>query len=151
MSMVRKLLPPLISGALFGAGLALSGMTDPARVRGFLNVFGRWDPTLVFVIGGAVIVMAFAWRIQLRMSSPLFGDKFSLPGRSDFDGRLIAGSALFGIGWGIAGLCPGPAIASLALAPFSVLPFLVAMLIGMAAHHLLPIGSRSLTSQGTRS
>ena len=138
MSLIRKLLPPLASGALFGAGLTISGMTDPARVRGFLDVFGRWDPTLVFVMGGAVIVMAIAWRIQARMKTPLFGEKFSLPDRRDFDGRLIAGSALFGIGWGIAGLCPGPAVASLALSPLSVLPFLVAMLAGMAAHNLLP-------------
>ena len=138
MSLIRKLLPPLASGALFGAGLTISGMSDPARVRGFLDVFGRWDPTLVFVMGGAVIVMAIAWRIQARMKTPLFGQKFSLPDRRDFDGRLIAGSALFGIGWGIAGLCPGPAVASLALSPLSVLPFLVAMLAGMAAHNLLP-------------
>ena len=138
MSLIRKLLPPLASGALFGAGLTISGMSDPARVRGFLDVFGRWDPTLVFVMGGAVIVMAIAWRIQARMKTPVFGDKFSLPDRRDFDGRLIAGSALFGIGWGLAGLCPGPAVASLALSPLSVLPFLVAMLAGMAAHNLLP-------------
>ena len=138
MSIARKLLPPLLSGTLFGAGLTLSGMTDPGRVRGFLDVFGRWDPTLVFVIGGAVFVMALAWRIQSRMKSPLFGDKFSLPDRSDFDARLIAGSALFGIGWGIAGLCPGPAVASLALSPLAVLPFVVAMLAGMAVHKLLP-------------
>ena len=138
MSLLRKLVPPLASGALFGAGLTISGMTDPARVRGFLDVFGRWDPTLVFVMGGAVIVMAIAWRIQARMNTPLFGEKFSLPDRRDFDGRLIAGSALFGIGWGIAGLCPGPAVASLALSPLSVLPFLVAMLAGMAVHNLLP-------------
>lgn len=136
MSLVRKLLPPLASGALFGAGLTLSGMTDPARVRGFLDVFGRWDPTLAFVMGGAVIVMAIAWRIQSRMARPLFGETFSLPDRRDFDGRLIAGSALFGIGWGIAGLCPGPAVASLALSPLAVLPFLAAMLAGMALHAL---------------
>lgn len=146
MSLVRKLLPPVISGTLFGAGLALSGMTDPARVRGFLDVFGRWDPTLVFVIGGAVIVMAIAWRIQARMKTPLFGEKFSLPDRRDFDKRLIAGSALFGIGWGIAGLCPGPAVASLALSPVSVFPFLVAMLAGMAVHNFLP--ERTLRGQG---
>lgn len=138
MSLVRTLLPPIISGALFGAGLTLSGMTDPARVRGFLDVFGRWDPTLAFVMGGAVIVMAIAWSVQSRMARPVFGEKFSLPDRRDLDGRLIAGSALFGIGWGIAGLCPGPAVASLALSPLSVLPFLVAMLAGMAVHNLLP-------------
>lgn len=151
MSMARKLLPPLASGALFGAGLTVSGMTDPARVRGFLDVFGRWDPTLVFVIGGAVIVMAIAWRIQSRMKSPLFGEQFSLPDRRDLDGRLIAGSALFGIGWGLAGLCPGPAVASLALSPLSVLPFLVAMLAGMAVHSFLPERTLRLQRQGTRS
>lgn len=138
MSLVRTLLPPIVSGALFGAGLTLSGMTDPARVRGFLDVFGRWDPTLAFVMGGAVIVMAIAWRVQSRMARPVFGEKFSLPDRRDFDGRLIAGSALFGIGWGMAGLCPGPAVASLALSPLSVIPFLAAMLAGMALHNLLP-------------
>ena len=146
MSLIRKLLPPLASGALFGAGLTISGMSDPARVRGFLDVFGRWDPTLVFVMGGAVVVMAIAWRIQARMKAPLFGEKFSLPDRRDFDRRLIAGSALFGIGWGIAGLCPGPAVASLALSPLSVLPFLAAMLAGMAAHNILP--ERGLRRQG---
>lgn len=149
MNMVRKLLPPLASGALFGAGLTVSGMTDPARVRGFLDVFGRWDPTLVFVMGGAVIVMAIAWRIQSRMKSPLFGERFSLPDRRDFDGRLIAGSALFGIGWGVAGLCPGPAVASLALSPLSVLPFLIAMLAGMAVHNLLPANVLRPQRQGT--
>lgn len=138
MNLIRRLLPPLASGALFGAGLTISGMTDPARVLGFLDVFGRWDPTLVFVMGGAVIVMAIAWRIQARMKTPIFGEKFSLPDRRDFDGRLVGGSALFGVGWGIAGLCPGPAVASLALSPLSVLPFLVAMLAGMAAHNILP-------------
>lgn len=150
MTVVRKLLPPLASGALFGAGLTISGMTDPARVRGFLDVFGRWDPTLVFVIGGAVFVMAIAWRIQARMKAPLFGAKFSLPDRSDFDGRLVAGSALFGIGWGIAGLCPGPAIASIALSPLSVLPFLLAMFAGMAVHNLLPERVSGDDNQGAR-
>lgn len=151
MSVVRKLLPPVISGALFGAGLTVSGMTDPARVRGFLDVFERWDPTLAFVMGGAVLVMAIAWRIQARMKAPLFGPKFSLPDRSDFDGRLVAGSALFGIGWGIGGLCPGPAVASLVSSPWSVLPFLVAMLAGMAIHNLLPEPVSGARRQGARS
>ena len=138
MSLARRLVPPLVSGTLFGAGLTLSGMTDPARVRSFLDVFGKWDPTLAFVMGGAVLVMAVAWRIRARMAKPLFGEKFSLPDRGDFDPQLLAGSALFGIGWGIAGLCPGPAVASLALSPISVLPFLAAMLAGMAVHSVLP-------------
>lgn len=148
MSLVRRVLPPLASGTLFGAGLTLSGMTDPARVRGFLDVFGAWDPTLAFVMGGAVLVMAVAWRIRARMAKPLFGAKFSLPDRSDLDPGLVAGSALFGIGWGIAGLCPGPALASLALAPLSVLPFLAAMLAGMALHNLLPAARPRPKPQG---
>ena len=138
MNLAKRLLPPLISGTLFGAGLALSGMTNPERVRGFLDLFGRWDPTLVFVMGGAVLVMAIAWRLRARMRAPLFGDRFSLPDRSDLDAKLIAGSALFGIGWGIAGLCPGPAVASLALAPLTILPFVLAMLAGMALHRAIP-------------
>jgi uncharacterized membrane protein YedE/YeeE len=138
MSLTKRLLPPLVSGALFGAGLTLSGMTDPARVRGFLDLFGDWDPTLAFVMGGAVLVMAVAWRFQARMKRPLFGEKFSLPDRGDLDGQLIAGSALFGIGWGVAGLCPGPALAALALNPVAVVPFVLAMLAGMTIHSAIP-------------
>lgn len=137
MSIARRILPPLASGLLFGAGLALSGMTDPRRVRGFLDIFGAWDPTLMFVMGGAVAVMAIAWHIRGGMIKPLFGEGFSLPDRTDLDARLIVGSALFGIGWGLAGLCPGPAIASLALSPAAVAPFLLAMLAGMAAQRLM--------------
>jgi uncharacterized membrane protein YedE/YeeE len=137
MSLARKLLPPLVSGTLFGAGLTISGMTDPARVRGFLDLFGAWDPTLVFVMGGAVLVMAVAWRIRNRMVAPIFAERFSLPDRTDLDARLITGSILFGIGWGIAGLCPGPAVASLALSPLSALPFVLAMLAGMAAQQFV--------------
>jgi len=142
MSLARKLLPPLVSGILFGAGLTISGMTDPARVRGFLDVFGAWDPTLVFVMGGAVLVMAVAWRIRNRMGTPVFAERFSLPDRNDLDVRLISGSILFGIGWGIAGLCPGPAVASLALSPLSVLPFVLAMLAGMAAQQFVSLMPR---------
>ena len=131
MSRTRKLLPPVASGFLFGMGLTVSGMTDPQRVRGFLDLFGNWDPTLAFVMGGAVLVMAVAWRIQARMTKPLFGEKFALPDRTDVDPRLIAGAALFGIGWGIAGLCPGPAVASLVLSPVHAIPFVAAMLAGM--------------------
>jgi len=137
MSLARKLLPPLVSGILFGAGLTLSGMTDPARVRGFLDVFGAWDPTLAFVMGGAVLVMALAWRMRSRMVAPIFAERFSLPDRNDLDARLITGSILFGIGWGIAGLCPGPAFASLVLSPLSALPFVLAMLAGMAVQQAI--------------
>ena len=148
MSAARRLMPALVAGTLFGAGLTVSGMTDPQRVRGFLNLFGQWDPTLAFVMGGAVLVMAVAWRLRRHIGYPLFAEKFVLPGRSDLDARLISGSALFGIGWGLAGLCPGPAIASLALAPAAVLPFVVAMVAGMAIHRLLPRSIPSLMQKG---
>lgn len=148
MNPVRRILPPLASGTLFGAGLALGGMTDPARVRGFLDLFGAWDPTLAFVMGGAVIVMAIAWRLQARMQRPLFGERFALPDRTDLDGKLIAGSVLFGIGWGLAGLCPGPGLASLALSPRDALPFVAAMLAGMALHRIFSAPNRRLQPQG---
>lgn len=134
--MMRRLLPPLASGTLFGAGLALGGMTDPARVRGFLDLFGAWDPTLAFVMGGAVLVMAIAWRIQPKLANPLFAEKFSLPDRSDITAKLVFGSALFGIGWGVAGLCPGPAVAALVIEPVSAVIFVVAMLAGMGVVRL---------------
>jgi uncharacterized membrane protein YedE/YeeE len=145
-SLSRRLLPPLASGALFGAGLTIGGMTDPARVRGFLDVFGDWDPTLAFVMGGALIVMAVAWRFRERMSRPLFAEGFSLPDRHDLDARLILGSVLFGIGWGLAGLCPGPAVAAVALAPLEVMPFLVAMFAGMGLHRLVTSPTGTLPS-----
>mgnify|MGYP006200576211 FL=1 len=129
--MIRETLVPLASGTIFGAGLTLGGMTDPARVRGFLDLFGEWDPTLAFVMGGAVLVMALAWVMQRKMLRPFFGDGFALPDRSDITPRLIGGSALFGIGWAIAGLCPGPGFAALAIAPASAAIFVIAMLGGM--------------------
>lgn len=136
MSTVQRLVPPLVSGTLFGAGLTVGGMVDPQRVRGFLDIFGPWDPTLAFVMGGALIVMAIAWRLQRGMAHPIFAEKWSLPDRSDLDMRLILGAVIFGIGWGIAGICPGPAIASLLLVPAKVIPFVVAMVAGMALHRV---------------
>ena len=130
-SLIRQWLPPLVSGTLFGAGLALGGMTNPARVRGFLDIFGDWDPTLAFVMGGAVIVMAIAWQFPHRMKHPVFAEKFSIPDRTDLTPKLIGGAALFGIGWGIAGLCPGPGVAALVIEPVSAAIFIVAMLAGM--------------------
>lgn len=136
--MNRQLFIALFAGALFGAGLAFSGMADPQRVRGFLDLFGRWDPTLAFVMGGALVPMAIAWRIQKRMAAPVLAVRFSLPTNRDLDSRLIGGSAVFGIGWGVAGLCPGPAIADLAIAPIPAAIFVLAMLGGMILHRLLP-------------
>ncbi|MEE4207386.1 MAG: DUF6691 family protein [Erythrobacter sp.] len=126
----------LVSGAIFGAGLALGGMTDPARVRGFLDLFGDWDPTLAFVMGGAVLVMVVVWRIQPRLAHPVFAEAFAIPTRKDLHARLIGGAALFGIGWGIAGLCPGPGIAALVIEPMGAAVFVAAMLAGMGIVHL---------------
>lgn len=128
----------LIAGTLFGAGLAVSGMADPARVQGFLDLFGNWDPTLAFVMGGAIIPMAVAWMVQRRMTQPIAAEVFTLPKTSMIDRRLAIGSVLFGIGWGIAGLCPGPAVADLAIAPLPAGIFVIAMIAGMALHRLLP-------------
>jgi uncharacterized membrane protein YedE/YeeE len=135
--MMRDILVPLASGTIFGAGLTIGGMTDPARVRGFLDLFGDWDPTLAFVMGGAVLVMALAWVVQRRMLRPAFAEGFSLPDRNDLTARLVGGSALFGIGWGIAGLCPGPGFAALAIAPGSAAIFVSAMIGGMALVRLV--------------
>ena len=135
--MMNRTIIPAISGIIFGAGLALGGMTDPARVRGFLDLFGDWDPTLAFVMGGAVLVMVISWQVQKRLSRPVFAEGFSLPTSSDITPRLIGGSALFGIGWGIAGLCPGPGFAALVIEPASAAIFVVALLAGMALTRLI--------------
>jgi uncharacterized membrane protein YedE/YeeE len=136
--MMRQIVLALLAGTLFGAGLAVSGMADPVRVRGFLDLFGAWDPTLAFVMGGAILPMVIAWRVQARMATPMAAPGFSLPTRRDLDPRLIGGAALFGIGWGVAGLCPGPALAGLAIAPLPAAIFVAAMLVGMGLHKRLP-------------
>ena len=129
--MSRVTLLAAASGTLFGAGLTIGGMTNPARVRGFLDIFGDWDPTLAFVMGGAVIVMAFAWAIQRRMDTPRWASSFKLPDTSDLTPKLLGGSAIFGIGWGIAGLCPGPGFAALVIEPAKAAAFVASMLGGM--------------------
>ena len=134
---MRHLIVPLTSGALFGAGLAISGMMDPKRVRGFLDIAGDWDPTLAFVMGGAVIVMAVAWMIQKRRAQPFFASDFNLPGTSVIDRELVGGAALFGIGWGLAGLCPGPAIGALVIEPVSAAIFVGSMVAGMVLHRVV--------------
>ncbi|WP_379921910.1 DUF6691 family protein [Erythrobacter sp. R86502] len=135
--MIRDPIVSLASGTIFGAGLTIGGMTDPARVRGFLDLFGNWDPTLAFVMGGAVLIMAVAWTFQRKMMRPFFAEGFALPDRTDLTGKLIGGSALFGIGWGIAGLCPGPGFAALAIAPVSAAIFVAALLMGMTIVRLV--------------
>ncbi len=121
----------LVSGLLFGAGLALGGMTDPGKVVAFLDVTGAWDPSLAFVMGSALLVTfpVFAW--VRRSTRPLFAERFQLPTRRDLDPQLLVGAALFGIGWGIAGLCPGPAIANLGAGSPEILLFVVTMVAGM--------------------
>ncbi|MGV7123419.1 DUF6691 family protein [Sphingopyxis sp. 550A] len=126
----------LVAGTVFGAGLAVSGMVDPQRVRAFLDVFGPWDPTLAFVMGGALLPMALAWLIQRRLARPAFADAFDLPATKGIDPRLASGAALFGIGWGLSGLCPGPAIAGLALAPMDAALAVLAIIAGMALHRM---------------
>ena len=124
----------LAAGTLFGAGLALSGMADPQRVQAFLDLGGAWDPTLAFVMAGAVLVMLIAWALQRRLAKPLAVSRFDLPDTRRIDAKLALGALLFGAGWGIGGLCPGPALADLAIAPDRAALFVAAMLAGMAVH-----------------
>lgn len=128
----------LLAGALFGAGLMVSDMIDPARVRAFLDVAsGAWDPTLAFVMGGAMLPMLIAWRVSARMRAPACGGRFPGPPSGRIDGRLLGGAALFGLGWGLVGFCPGPALAALTLGGWPVVLFVVAMLTGMAVHSVV--------------
>lgn len=121
----------LLSGALFGAGLYISGMTDTTRVQGWLDVFGAWDPTLAFVMGGAIIPMAIAWRLTRVVRRPVAGGQFPPAPMPEIDRRLVIGSTLFGMGWGLAGLCPGPSIASLSFGGVQGIVFVAAMAGGM--------------------
>ncbi len=121
----------LLSGGLFGLGLLVSGMTDTTRVQGWLDIFGAWDPTLAFVLGGAILPMAVAWRVAARRAAPLVGGAFPPPPSGGITPRLAIGSLIFGAGWGLAGLCPGPAFASLSFGGWEGLAFAAAMLAGM--------------------
>ena len=123
----------LISGLLFGFGLLLSGMADPAKVQNFLDLFGTWDPSLAFVMGGAIAVTMPGFWLVIRRNKPFFNDVFHLPSRTDLDARLITGAAIFGVGWDLGGFCPGPAITALPLAAEGTLIFVATMLTGMAA------------------
>lgn len=130
-------LAALFSGALFGLGLAMSGMTDPRRVLGFLDLFGDFDPTLMFVLGGAVVTTTLLFRFVLRRGSPVLADTFQLSNLKRVDRKLLGGAALFGIGWGIAGYCPGPALAGLGIGSIEALWFIPAMLAGILLHRLV--------------
>ncbi|MGM0615564.1 MAG: DUF6691 family protein [Pseudomonadota bacterium] len=128
-----KMVMGYVAGLLFGLGLAISGMTDPARVLGFLDIAGAWDPTLMFVLGGAVVTSFVGYRLVFKQSAPLFGERFQLPTRQDLDSKLLGGAALFGIGWGLSGYCPGPAIASIGGISLPLAAMLVTMVVGWFA------------------
>jgi uncharacterized membrane protein YedE/YeeE len=123
-----------LAGVLFGAGLLVSGMTQPAKVVGFLDVTRGWDPSLGFVMAGAVAVYALAFRRIRRRATPWFDGAFHLPTRRDVDATLLAGAAIFGVGWGLGGLCPGPGLVAAAGGSTTAIAFVAAMLTGMLAH-----------------
>jgi uncharacterized membrane protein YedE/YeeE len=127
----------LAAGLIFGLGLVISGMANPAKVLNFLDVAGNWDPSLAFVMLGAIAVTATGFRFVLRRPKPLLEQSFHLPGQSSIDRPLVVGSAIFGLGWGLFGFCPGPAITSLGLAATGTLVFVPMMLIGIAAAALI--------------
>jgi uncharacterized protein len=118
------------SGVIFGLGLAVSEMTDPARVTGFLDLAGAWDPTLVFVMGGALLISLPGFALILRRPRPLLGAEFMRPTKKDIDAPLVGGAAIFGVGWGLSGFCPGPAIAALSTLSPAVVLFVAAMIAG---------------------
>jgi uncharacterized membrane protein YedE/YeeE len=122
-----------LSGSLFGLGLTVSGMINPVKVIGFLDISGAWDPSLIFVIGGAFAVTSVAFQFVLQRPGPIMGGSFQLPSTRNVDHRLILGSAIFGVGWGLGGLCPGPAIASLAFLDGQTVAFVASMVIGSFA------------------
>lgn len=125
-------------GLLFGLGLLVSGMANPAKVLAFLDVTGRWDPSLAFVMAGAVAVSAAGYRLARRRGRPLLAPRLDVPTRRDLDARLIAGAAVFGLGWGLAGLCPGPALTLLTVASTEAATFVAAMVLGMLLFRLMP-------------
>ncbi|PRD45353.1 hypothetical protein C5748_03945 [Phyllobacterium phragmitis] len=129
-----RILVALVAGLLFGLGLAISGMLNPAKVKAFLDITGAWDPSLIFVLGADVIVDFVGYRLAFAFNRPVLDSRHHLPAKTRIDRPLIVGSAIFGIGWGLAGFCPGPAIASLSLGLAPAVMFVVAMLIGMVVH-----------------
>ncbi len=133
---MKALLAALLCGALFGAGLVVSDMINPARVLAFLDLAGDWDPSLGLVMGGALLPAALAYWLRARRAAPLLQPRFLTPEGGGIDRPLLAGAVLFGLGWGLVGLCPGPALAALLVAGPGALVFVLAMLAGMLVHHL---------------
>ena len=128
---MKRALAALLAGALFGVGLAVARMTDPTVVLGFLDVFGRFDPTLAFVLAGAVATTAMAFQVALRRRRPVLAEQFQIPEKRTIDAPLLLGAAIFGIGWGLAGYCPGPALVAVAGGVQTAFVFVPAMLVGM--------------------
>jgi uncharacterized membrane protein YedE/YeeE len=126
-----QIIVSLIAGLIFGYGLVLSGMSNPAKVMNFLDVAGAFDPSLIFVMLGAVVTTYIGYRLVWRLERPLLSGEFNTPTKTEIDSRLVIGPVLFGVGWGLVGLCPGPALASLTFGGLSALIFFIAMLIGM--------------------
>ena len=133
---MRHRITEFIAGLVFGLGLILSGMTDPAKVLGFLDLAGAWDPSLALVMGGGIGVGVFAFAVARRRTTAFLGGAMHLPHSRDIDRRLVLGSLVFGAGWGLAGFCPGPALVALGAGHWQALVFVLAMLVGMAAHDL---------------
>lgn len=134
---MRNILSALVLGILFGAGLAVSDMINPARVLAFLDLFGEWDPSLAFVMGGAMIPAAIAYLLSRKMIQPLMHDQFHIPTNRTVDSQLLLGGLLFGAGWGLVGYCPGPAIAGLAFGTWQTFVFVAAMGVGMWLYRLI--------------
>ncbi len=130
------ILSSFIVGLIFGIGLILAGMTDPSKVIGFLDVAGLWDPSLAFVMAGAILVGVVAFRFARKRSAAFFGGTMRLPSRDDIDRRLVLGSLAFGVGWGMAGFCPGPALTALGTGNGKAVIFVLAMIAGMALFEL---------------
>ena len=138
----------LLAGAVFGIGLVISGMADPAKVLGFLDLAGNWDPSLAFVMGGAILVGVLAFTVARRRTVSLLGLQMRIPSATQVDRRLVGGGVLFGIGWGIAGFCPGPALVALGMGEPKALVFVLAMLVGMALFEWLElVQSRRATAR----
>lgn len=136
---MKKVFSAGIAGLIFGLGLTVSGMLDPMRVIGFLDITGgAWDPTLVFVLAGAVGVTAIGYGLVTKRAAPIYDAQFALPPTKGVDARLLGGAAMFGVGWGLVGYCPGPAIASIGFAGTSAAIFCLAMVGGMLLHRMIP-------------
>ena len=144
MGIMKQNLAALVSGLLFGFGLSLSQMIDRDRVLGFLDITGNWDSTLLFVLGGAVGVTIISFRFALRLPQPIFGDRFYLPTKIEIDRSLIFGAATFGIGWGIAGYCPGPGITALVLGIANPIIFIMALLLGSFLYDLFATQNKKI-------